>query len=83
VVIREGAELAESRDKDGLEFVDVQPSPATRIVGDNDEVDRPFGWREVGVGGRRFWGYVSRCESHLRSCKCNEDFDVGVCEDVC
>ena len=44
MVIREGAELAESRDKDGLEFVDVQPSPATRIVGNNDEVDRPFGW---------------------------------------
>jgi hypothetical protein len=44
VVIREVAESAESRDKDCLEFVDVQPIPATRIVGDNDEVDRPFGW---------------------------------------
>ena len=54
MVIREGAELAESRDKDGLEFVDVKPSPATRIVGDNDEVDRPFGWGEDGVFGGCF-----------------------------
>ena len=75
--------MAESRDKDGLEFVDVQPSPATRIVGDNDEVDRPFGWREVGVYGGRFWRCVSRCESHLRGGKGNEDFDVGVGENVC
>ena len=51
MVVREGAELAECRDKNGLEFVDVQPSPATRIVGDNDEVDRPFGWGEAGVFG--------------------------------
>ena len=83
MVIREGAELAESRDKDGLEFVDVKPSPASRIVGDNDEVDRPFGWREVGVCAGRFWRCVSRCESHLGGSKGNEDFDVGVGENVC
>ncbi len=51
MVVREGTELAECRDKNGLEFVDVQPSPATLIVGDNDEVDRPFGWGEAGVFG--------------------------------
>ena len=75
--------MAESRDKYCLEFVDVQPSPATRIVGNDDEVDRPFGWREVAGYGGRFWRCVSRCEPHLRGGKGNEDFDVGVGENVC
>ena len=63
--------------------MNVQPSPATRVVGDNDEVDRPFGWGEVGGFGWCFRRCIGRGEAHLRGGKSDEDFDIGVGEDVC
>ncbi len=63
--------------------MNVQPSPAARVIGDNDEVDGPFGWGEVGVFCRGFWRCINRGESHLRGGKSDEDFYMGVGENVC
>ncbi len=60
----------------------VEPLLATRVVGNNDEVDWPFGRRKVGGFGWRFWRCVGRGEAHLGGGKSDEDFDVCMGEDV-
>ena len=60
----------------------VEPLFATCFVGNNDEVDWPFGRGKVGGISRCFWRCVGRCEAHLRGGKGDEDFDVCMGEDV-